>query len=655
VARTQWLKWSELPWLRRADTGGAFAVCEGMLRETLETDDADRFLARTLGEMASHFSTQWAALLRRDPGWETVAQSGRSALAELPRRQLEEALDNEAAGFFPLDEPEGWSLIVVPVDRSGTVEILVLAGRHVDAEGLPAACVLGRMLGYGLDVVSTRLRREHRIERLKTTLAISRQMATVHETDALLDLIAREATRLLECDRASIFVHDEKRSEVIARPALGMEGGTLRLPDVVGLVGEVLRTGERIVVDDAYADDRFSQKVDQQSGYRTRTILCEPMRDEEGRVIGVFQVINKSGGTFEEEDQLSLGYLAEQASIAIRNTKEREQIVRSRDQLAEEAASGVRIIGESESITALRATIDRVAHTDLPVLVLGESGTGKEVVSRALHCRGPRADRPFIAVNCAALTESLLESELFGHEAGAFTDAREMRPGKFELADGGTLFLDEIGDMSPGGQAKLLRVLEEKVITRVGGSATIPTDVRVIAATNANLAGAVQDKKFRKDLYYRLSVVTLDLPPLRERPEDVLPLAEHFLVGFCQQAKRKPLRLMADARRRLQAHHWPGNVRELRNLMERVAFLTTEETVQADDLAFILAPEAESSYEPAEGFGLGDATKEFQREFIRRAIKRVGGNMSSAADLLGLHRSNLYRKMRQLEMETGEE
>ena len=299
---------------------------------------------------------------------------------------------------------------------------------------------------------------------------------------------------------------------------------------------------------------------------------------------------------------------------------------------------------------AMRSTIRRLAATDLPVLILGESGTGKEVVAQALHYQGPRADRPFVAVNCAALTETLLESELFGHEKGAFTDAKEMHKGKFEIAEGGTIFLDEIGDMSPGGQAKLLRVLEQKVITRVGGSQSIPINARVIAATNAHLAEAVRAKKFREDLYFRLNVVTLDLPSLRERSDDVLPLADHFLNLFAIQARRPNLQMSADARKRLQSHTWPGNVRELRNLMERVAFLAPGDQVEVDDLAFILSPEQQNIYEPSLELGLGEATIGFQQDFIRRAIKRVKGNMSESARLLGLHRSNLYRKMRQLGM-----
>jgi Nif-specific regulatory protein len=425
----------------------------------------------------------------------------------------------------------------------------------------------------------------------------------------------------------------------------------LWLPDDQGIVGEVIQTGRPIRVDDAYADPRFDQSVDRQSGYRTQSLLCVPMRDGEGRVIGAFEAINRRGGPFTEDDLEALADLCLPASAAVQHSRERDQLLRSNQQLTERVTGQTTIIGESPAMVALRGTIARLAATDLPVLILGESGSGKEVAAQALHYQGPRAAHPFIAVNCAALTETLLESELFGHEKGAFTDAHTMRPGKFELADGGTLFLDEIGEMSPGGQAKLLRVLEQKVVTRVGGSQAIPINVRVIAATNSNLAVAVREKRFRQDLYYRLSVVTVDLPPLRERPEDVLPLARHFLEQFCRQAGRRPLDISPDARRRLQAHSWPGNVRELRNLMERVAFLCRSDQVEVEDLAFILAPQTEEADELAAGVGLSEATIRFQQEYIRKAIKRVQGNMSDAARLLGLHRSNLYRKMRQLGLE----
>jgi len=289
------------------------------------------------------------------------------------------------------------------------------------------------------------------------------------------------------------------------------------------------------------------------------------------------------------------------------------------------------------------------------VLLLGENGTGKEVVSRSIHFGSRRRKDPFIAVNCAAIAETLLESELFGHEKGAFTDAHESRAGKFELAAGGTLLLDEIGDMSLAGQAKLLRVLEEKTIVRVGGSRPIHTDVRILAATNQKLVELVRAKRFREDLYFRLNVVTLELPPLRARGDDVMLLAEHFLREFSKRAGRRVPKFSAAARKRLESHTWPGNVRELRNLMERLAYLTTGDRIEAEDLAFILSPSAGTPAAIGAGLNLNDATHEFQRNHVQQAIDAARGNVSQAAKNLGVHRSNLYRKMRQLGMETSEE
>jgi Nif-specific regulatory protein len=311
----------------------------------------------------------------------------------------------------------------------------------------------------------------------------------------------------------------------------------------------------------------------------------------------------------------------------------------------------VQLIGETPAIRQLRSTIGRVARTELAVLILGENGTGKEVVSRMIHYLGGRRDQPFVAVNCAALAETLLESELFGHERGAFTDAREARAGKFELASGGTLFLDEIGDLSLAGQAKLLRVLEEKVVVRVGGSLPIATDTRVIAATNQDLATMVSQRRFREDLYFRLNVVTLEVPALRERIDDVVVLAEYFLKDFSLRARRKPPRLTAAAQKRLRQHSWPGNVRELRNLMERLAYLCPDDVIDAEDLAFIIAPGRGGTPAVSMDLGLPEATRLFQVEYIRKHIAASGGNMSDAARNLALHRSNLYRKMRQLGME----
>ncbi len=631
-----------------------------MQRSLSDLAGTKEFLNQQLPEIATNFAVQWVAVFSRSPEWETVGQWGRHNVEELPFRALEDVLDRESALFLSGVAGSGgpaWNLLVVPLSSERVANhLLILGGTSLSVDSLPGGLLVGRALVSCLAVCAEQDCAMRRSQRLGSVLEIATSIARVRETQPLLEQIASEATQLLDCDRASIFIWDRDHEQLVACPALGVEGGTLRVSDKAGLVGEALHTGRTIRVDDTYRDPRFNQQVDKDSGYKTNNLICEPLRNAEGQLIGVFQVINKARGSFDEEDVESLRQLSRQAAIAIQNTREREDLIRSREQLTERVTQGVRVIGDSPAIEAMRNTIQRLAATDLPVLILGESGTGKEVVSQSLHYQGPRSERPFIAVNCAALTESLLESELFGHEKGAFTDAHDTRQGKFELAEGGTLFLDEIGDMSLGGQAKLLRVLEQKVVTRVGGSQAIPINVRVIAATNANLGESVREKKFREDLFYRLSVVTLDLPPLRERPEDIIQLSEHFLEQFCADAGRRTLGISPEARKRLQAHAWPGNVRELRNLMERVAFLAGEDRVEVDDLAFILSPGDDSPFEPTADMGLTDATKHFQREYIRRAIKRVKGNMSEAARLMGLHRSNLYRKMRHLNMkEAGDE
>jgi len=383
-------------------------------------------------------------------------------------------------------------------------------------------------------------------------------------------------------------------------------------------------------------------------------LLCVPLTGSSGERFGVFELINKRSQSFTSEDEQALVELAAHAAVALENAQDRQKLLTTNRQIADQAADRVRMIGDSPAMEALRSIVRRVAETELAVLITGENGTGKEVVAQSIHYQSKRRGQPLVAVNCAAIPDSLAESELFGHEKGAFTDAREARPGKFELAHGGTLFLDEIGDLSLAGQAKLLRVLEEKVLVRVGGSLPISVDVRVLAATNQNLADMVRQKKFREDLYFRLNVVSIEIPALRNRPADIVPLAEHFLVDFSQRARRKPPELTAAAKKRLMEHAWSGNVRELRNLMERLAFLAPSDRIEADELAFILSPRSPTSGLEDTSKTLADATIDYQIEYIRRVSAQCSGNMSRAAERLGLHRSNLYRKMRQLGMEIPE-
>lgn len=652
MASTEWKSWQHMTLAGHGNPQSTVIQLSGkLLADALESRSLDAFLRVALGEIAAELSVQWIALVRRVPGpaWKTIAEHGQHAMTSSQTGLWDESLEREAAGVSVTGQ--GWTVAAFPLGRVPSADLMVVAARHADEDLTDSGLLISRSLAMSLTLVDRQQRSQKQVDRLRSTLSIASRMSSAEDTAPLLELIAHEATRLLNCDRSSIFLWDRDRNEVEARPALGVKGASLRIPAREGIVGETLRTGRAIVVDDAYDDARFNQEIDRKSGYRTRNLICVPLKDPAGKVIGAFEGINQNEGLpFTEDDVECLQELGTQAAVALRNLQERNLLTRSHNQLAEQVTSGVTIIGESAAVVALRDTVRRLASTDLPVLVLGESGTGKEVVAQSLHYGGSRSSCPFVPVNCAALADTLLESELFGHERGAFTDAREMRPGKFEVADGGTLFLDEIGDMSLNGQAKLLRVLEQKVINRVGGSQPIPVDVRIVAATNANLGEAVRARKFREDLYYRLSVVTLDLPPLRERPEDILPLAEFFLKRFAIQAKRPQLHLSSDARRRLQSHVWPGNIRELRNLMERLAFLAQADRIDAEDLAFILNPDASHSRNLSLDLGLDQATREFQRDFIRRSIRQVSDNMTDAARLLGLHRSNLYRKMKQLEM-----
>ena len=301
------------------------------------------------------------------------------------------------------------------------------------------------------------------------------------------------------------------------------------------------------------------------------------------------------------------------------------------------------LVGSSPAIERIRGMVARIAESDFAtVLVEGESGTGKEVVARAIHFQSARAAKPFLCVNCAALPEHLLESELFGHKRGAFTSADSDKKGLFEIADGGTLFLDEIGDMAPPMQAKLLRALQERVVTPVGGR-PIPVDVRVVAATHRDLQQAVRDGHFREDLYYRLGVVPIAIPPLRDRLADIIPLAEHYLALATPGAP--PKRLAADAAARLLSHPWPGNVRELVNAMIRAATLVRRPVIVAADLAFLGAgPEATAPTDWLAGH-LPDAVARLELEMIRRALAATGGNRAAAAEQLGIRRQLLYQKL----------
>ncbi|OYV88443.1 MAG: hypothetical protein B7Z73_08520 [Planctomycetia bacterium 21-64-5] len=611
---------------------------------------AAEFLTAALPLLNAAFQAEYVAVARSVAGqWTTIAEAG--AKQQLPVALLADVLDDES----PRVDGHWCAALLEAKSSSGELLVMAVPDNAAHKPVPDAVDLLAKVCGVALKSVRNRHDRQWRIVRLEAVLDVAGRWNQHHHVEALLTDMAEAATRLMNADRASIFLWDRASRQLVARPALGVKKEDLRIADDAGIVGQVVHSGEPKRVDAGSGQEQINRQVDARLNYRTRTLLCVPLRSRRGEILRAFEAINKKGGDFTEDDQGTLTELAEQAAIALENVQERQALLQSRRLMTDQAASAVQLIGESPAIEALRSTIRRVAATDLAVLILGENGTGKEVVSQLIHYLSHRRDQPFIAVNCAAISETLLESELFGHERGAFTDAHESHAGKFELASGGTLFLDEIGDLSPGGQSKLLRVVEEKLVVRVGGSKPIHTDARVIAATNQDLATMVAEKKFRQDLYFRLNVVTLQIPPLRERPDDIVLLAEHFLEDFCKKARRPMLRLTADARRRLRAHRWPGNVRELRNLMERLAYLSSADVIQADDPALVILPSAVQAVTAAQAGLLADATDQFQAQFIEQAIARARGNMQDAAKQLGLHRSNLYRKMRQLGMTTGHE
>ncbi|PYT13887.1 MAG: two-component system response regulator [Acidobacteria bacterium] len=303
------------------------------------------------------------------------------------------------------------------------------------------------------------------------------------------------------------------------------------------------------------------------------------------------------------------------------------------------------IIGRSQAMQEIFATVTRVAGTRATVLLAGESGVGKDMIARAIHQHSPRRDRPFVKINCTAIPENLMESELFGYEKGAFTGANVSKPGKFEIADTGTVFLDEIGDVPPSIQVKLLRVLQEREFERLGSNKTLRTDVRVIAATNVDLRAALEQGTFREDLYYRLNVVPLDIPPLRERKEDIPYLVEHFAKKFGGEISESALE-------RLMSYHWPGNVRELENVVERSILLARGPRVEAEDTRIDTVARARASSGAADHFlPEGMTLDEYEQSIIREALKRANGNKSQAARLLGLTRNALRYRLAQMGIE----
>ena len=489
-------------------------------------------------------------------------------------------------------------------------------------------------------------------EQLSALLSISRLLTSSIDLPSLLKLIVTSVTELLECEASSLFLIDRTGEQLVLRVATGPVRGEikeLRLNMGEGIAGWVAKHRKSLIVNDPKHDPRFFPAIDKATGFQTRSILAIPLMDHD-QIVGVLEILNTAKAKqFDRSDLDLLTAFGSYASVALRNA-ELLATMRDESQLLKGSLEERyrTLIVESPHMRQVVEMLQKAARSNSTVLLLGESGVGKEILARSIHNWSPRASKPFVAVNCVALSEQLLESELFGHEKGAFTGAHQQKKGLLEVAQGGTIFLDEIGDMKPSLQAKLLRVLQEREFDRVGGTQPIKVDVRVIAATNQDLKEAIREGRFRKDLFFRLNVVSVMIPPLRERREDIPALAKFFVGRYAKEMKRPPLAIHPKAVEALRQYDWPGNVRELANVIERAVVLASGDAISADDLTL---EAAETNGRPTETLMLlpfHESVEHFKRMRLQEAIAKAGGSKTKAAQALQLQPTYLSRLCKQM-------
>ena len=493
--------------------------------------------------------------------------------------------------------------------------------------------------------------------RLENLIDIHQLMMSAVEPDEVIKVILDSAVRLFSAEGCSTALIDKDEGQLVFAFSEGktrISGFRIELGQ--GIVGWVAQSGEGVVCNDVSRDARFFGGVDGKTGFKTKSLLCAALK-QRGQLIGAIEVLNTANPNgFTQEDLKLLTAFGALAGTAIDRAKVFAKTHNANVAFQEQIQDRYPFITGSSPVLQASVRLGRtVAPANTTVLLLGESGTGKEVMARAIHRWSPRSSQPFIAVNSVALTPELIESELFGHEKGSFTGAIAQKKGKFELADEGTIFLDEIGELTPSLQTKLLRVLQEKEFQRVGGTKNIRTHVRIIAATNRDLRKAIQNGRFREDLYYRLNVVSITMPPLRDHKEDIPELVNHFIDRYCHEVKRARLGIDSSAMDLLKACRWPGNVRELQNVIERAVVLCPGPNIMEVDFPPDIRTPSSNPREFSaqipdfdDSVPLEEAVYLFKRTLIRKSIKSAGGNQAEAAKILGLQRSNLSRMMKSL-------
>jgi len=483
---------------------------------------------------------------------------------------------------------------------------------------------------------------------LNVLLEFSRTLNSVRGLAALQEKVLEAVLAIVPADQAAVLLSEDGVggfSSIVGRHRRLGPNQPIHASQTI--LSRVLEENLAVLSNDVQSDAAY-READSLLERKVHSVLAVPL-EVQGKMLGVMYLDASSPGARFDSDLLEfVATLGNITALAIENARHLERLGGENRRLYEELNIHHSMIGESKAMHEVYDFVSRVAGRDSTVLISGESGTGKELVARAVHANSGRTNKPFVAINCAAITETLLESELFGHERGAFTGAVSQKKGKLEVAEGGTVFLDEIGELAVPMQAKLLRVLQEREFERVGGTRSIKLDVRLIAATNRDLKEASRTGTFRPDLYYRLNVVSLHMPALRERREDIPLLAAFFAAQYGEKVKRRVAGISPEARACLQRYDWPGNVRELENAIERAVVLGSTELILIDDLPDSILEETAASGEPVSA--LHDGIRDAKKVLIERAIEQANGNYTDAAKILGVHPNHLFRLIRTLNL-----
>ena len=486
---------------------------------------------------------------------------------------------------------------------------------------------------------------------LNALVTMAGKTAAVEDSESLYWQLLGMILEIIPADRGAILLTGSNSEDLSSAFAWNRASGPAQPVRVSRtVVRQVLEKKSAVMVNDVSAD-AILQTASSLRLERVRSLLCAPLLAGE-RVLGaIYLDCGREGACFDEQHLRMLTAVAGLAALASQRVWRMESLRNENLRLRADLKLDHGFVGESPALSRVLELIARIAPSASTVLLCGESGTGKELAARALHRSSPRASCPFVAINCAAIPETLLESELFGYEKGAFTGAAGQKKGQFELANGGSIFLDEVGELAPALQAKLLRVLQQREFVRLGGAQPIKVDVRLIAATNQDLRAASDEGRFRKDLFFRLNVVAITMPPLRERPQDIPLLANYFLTLCGQRCKRRLYGISAPAMECLQRYDWPGNVRELENAIEHAVLLGAGDVVLPEDLPEVVV----EGHPPAAGLAAGyqAALSELKNKLILQAFQQAGGNYTEAAHLLGVHPNYLHRLIRNLNLKAA--